>query len=175
MAAMLRTHSRCSRLQGGSPGSQRDPDYVPMVAGEHCGRTWHTCYMGTENSGVDACRRRGSSRRQSVGLHTSFLFASFLRFDATRSYHTDDSLDDTVVALPARDGTEPPSARMMARATWRTSRCRIYIPTAVPQAKLNLSRRQNGRASRRGVCVCFDTFAHPRSKGGHGYDVRRAV
>lgn len=47
-------------------GEPEDSDYVPSDAKEFCGRIFHTCYMGTENSSVET-RKRAKDLATAIG------------------------------------------------------------------------------------------------------------
>ncbi|KIY45029.1 glutamine-dependent NAD(+) synthetase with GAT domain-containing protein [Fistulina hepatica ATCC 64428] len=62
-------------------GGKQDSDYVPVDAREFCGRVFHTCYMGTENSSAET-RRRAKDLAEAIG-----------------SYHIDLNMDTCVTAV----------------------------------------------------------------------------
>lgn len=62
-------------------GEPEDSTYVPVDAKEFCGRIFHTCYMGTQNSSADT-RGRAKELAQSIG-----------------SYHVDLNMDTVVSAV----------------------------------------------------------------------------
>lgn len=45
-----------------------DPSYVPSDPKELCGRIFHTCYMGSENSSQDT-KRRAQVLAQQIGRY----------------------------------------------------------------------------------------------------------
>ncbi|KAI8459442.1 glutamine-dependent NAD(+) synthetase [Phakopsora pachyrhizi] len=57
------------------------PDYVPLDAREFCGRIFHTCYMGTENSSPET-RKRAKDLAVAIG-----------------SYHTDLNMDTIITSI----------------------------------------------------------------------------
>jgi len=62
-------------------GEPEDSLYVPVDAHEFCGRIFHTCYMGTENSSKET-RKRAKDLSEAIG-----------------SYHTDFNMDAVVSAI----------------------------------------------------------------------------
>jgi NAD+ synthase (glutamine-hydrolysing) len=62
-------------------GEPKDSEYLPTDAKEFCGRIFHTCYMGTENSSA-ATRGRAKELANSIG-----------------SYHVDLNMDTMVSAV----------------------------------------------------------------------------
>jgi len=62
-------------------GEKPDSSYVPKDAQEFCGRIFHTCYMGTENSSA-ATRDRAKNLSKAIG-----------------SYHIDLNMDTLVTAV----------------------------------------------------------------------------
>ncbi|PCH36266.1 glutamine-dependent NAD(+) synthetase with GAT domain-containing protein [Wolfiporia cocos MD-104 SS10] len=62
-------------------GEPEDSPYVPTDAREFCGRIFHTCFMGTENSSIDT-RRRAKELSEAIG-----------------SYHVDLNMDTVVTAV----------------------------------------------------------------------------
>lgn len=62
-------------------GEPVDSKYIPSDAREFCGRIFHTCYMGTENSSVDT-RNRARALAEAIG-----------------SYHIDLNMDTVVTAV----------------------------------------------------------------------------
>ncbi|KAL7006862.1 glutamine-dependent NAD(+) synthetase [Cystobasidiomycetes sp. EMM_F5] len=65
------------RMTGEPEGS----DYLPTDAREFCGRIFHTCYMGTENSSAET-RKRAKDLANAIG-----------------AYHTDLNMDAVVTAI----------------------------------------------------------------------------
>lgn len=49
-------------------GEPVDSEYVPSDAREFCGRIFHTCYMGTENSSTDT-RNRANALAEAIGSY----------------------------------------------------------------------------------------------------------
>lgn len=47
-------------------GLAEDSDYLPVDAREFCGRIFHTCYMGTENSSIET-RKRAKDLAEAIG------------------------------------------------------------------------------------------------------------
>lgn len=47
-------------------GEPEDSDYLPTDAREFCGRIFHTCYMGTENSSIET-RKRAKDLAEAIG------------------------------------------------------------------------------------------------------------
>ncbi|ETW78764.1 hypothetical protein HETIRDRAFT_435405 [Heterobasidion irregulare TC 32-1] len=62
-------------------GEPDDSGYIPSDPKEFCGRIFHTCYMGTENSSADT-RRRAKELSEAIG-----------------SYHIDLNMDTIVTAV----------------------------------------------------------------------------
>ncbi|THH10944.1 hypothetical protein EW146_g8214 [Bondarzewia mesenterica] len=62
-------------------GEPEDSGYIPSDPKEFCGRIFHTCYMGTENSSADT-RRRAKELGETIG-----------------SYHIDLNMDTVVTAV----------------------------------------------------------------------------
>lgn len=62
-------------------GEPVDSKYIPSDAREFCGRIFHTCYMGTENSSADT-RNRAKALAEAIG-----------------SYHIDLNMDTVVTAV----------------------------------------------------------------------------
>lgn len=62
-------------------GEPEDSTYVPEDAKELCGRIFHTCYMGTQNSSKDT-RSRAKQLSEAIG-----------------SYHVDLNMDTAVSAV----------------------------------------------------------------------------
>ncbi|KAI0035304.1 glutamine-dependent NAD synthetase with GAT domain-containing protein [Vararia minispora EC-137] len=62
-------------------GEPEDSDYLPVDPREFCGRIFHTCYMGTENSSKET-RQRAKQLAEDIG-----------------SYHTDLNMDSLVMAV----------------------------------------------------------------------------
>ena len=62
-------------------GEPVDSEYIPSDAREFCGRIFHTCYMGTENSSADT-RNRAKALAEAIG-----------------SYHIDLNMDTIVTAV----------------------------------------------------------------------------
>lgn len=62
-------------------GESSDSTYLPTDPREFCGRLFHTCYMGTENSSAET-RRRAKQLAESIG-----------------SYHVDLNMDTVVTAV----------------------------------------------------------------------------
>lgn len=49
-------------------GEPTDSDYLPTDAREFCGRIFHTCYMGTENSSIET-RKRAKDLAEAIGAY----------------------------------------------------------------------------------------------------------
>jgi len=49
-------------------GEPEDSEYVPKDPREFCGRIFHTCYMGTENSSADT-RGRAKQLAEAIGRY----------------------------------------------------------------------------------------------------------
>ncbi|PVG04706.1 glutamine-dependent NAD(+) synthetase with GAT domain-containing protein [Serendipita vermifera] len=79
-------------------GEHEESEYTPMDAKEFCGRIFHTCYMGTQNSSADT-RRRAKELAASIG-----------------SYHVDLNMDTVVTAVHA----------LFATVTGRQPRFRVH-------------------------------------------------
>ncbi|CAG8714052.1 573_t:CDS:2, partial [Acaulospora colombiana] len=79
-------------------GEPEESDYTPTDAKEFCGRIFHTCYMGTQNSSADT-RRRAKELAASIG-----------------SYHVDLNMDTVVTAVHA----------LFATITGRQPRFRVH-------------------------------------------------
>jgi NAD+ synthase (glutamine-hydrolysing) len=62
-------------------GEPADSKYIPSDPREFCGRIFHTCYMGTENSSTDT-RKRAKALAEAIG-----------------SYHIDLNMDTVVTAV----------------------------------------------------------------------------
>lgn len=62
-------------------GEPQDSSYVPLDPKEFCGRIFHTCYMGTQNSSADT-RGRAKQLADSIGC-----------------YHVDLNMDTVVSAV----------------------------------------------------------------------------
>jgi NAD+ synthase (glutamine-hydrolysing) len=62
-------------------GGPVDSEYIPSDPREFCGRIFHTCYMGTENSSAET-RNRAKALAEAIG-----------------SYHIDLNMDTVVTAV----------------------------------------------------------------------------
>ncbi|KDE06383.1 hypothetical protein MVLG_03290 [Microbotryum lychnidis-dioicae p1A1 Lamole] len=62
-------------------GEKPDSEYVPVDAREFCGRIFHTCYMGTENSSIET-RKRAKDLAEAIG-----------------SYHVDLNMDTVITSI----------------------------------------------------------------------------
>lgn len=62
-------------------GEPADSTYLPTDAKEFCGRIFHTCYMGTENSSAET-RKRAKDLAEAIG-----------------AYHVDLNIDTAVSAV----------------------------------------------------------------------------
>ncbi|KAI5478009.1 hypothetical protein MNV49_005701 [Pseudohyphozyma bogoriensis] len=62
-------------------GLPNDSTYIPKDAREYCGRIFHTCYMGTENSSIET-RKRAKDLAEAIG-----------------SYHVDLNMDLVITAI----------------------------------------------------------------------------
>jgi len=47
-------------------GEAEDSEYIPVDPREFCGRIFHTCYMGTQNSSNDT-RQRAKDLAEAIG------------------------------------------------------------------------------------------------------------
>jgi len=83
-----------ARRIAGEPG---DSNYVPTDARKLCGRTMHTCYMGTENSSSET-RGRAKELAEALGS-SSPIFITLFWPDRNVSYHMDVNMDTIVTAL----------------------------------------------------------------------------
>jgi NAD+ synthase (glutamine-hydrolysing) len=79
-------------------GEPVDSKYIPLDPREFCGRIFHTCYMGTENSSADT-RNRAKALAEAIG-----------------SYHIDLNMDTVVTAVRA----------LFATVTGMTPRFRVH-------------------------------------------------
>lgn len=52
-------------------GEEHDSKYLPVDAKEFCGRIFHTCYMGTENSSIET-RKRAKDLADAIGRLVDF-------------------------------------------------------------------------------------------------------
>jgi len=62
-------------------GEPDDSSYIPSDPREFCGRVFHTCYMGTENSSTET-RKRAKDLGEAIG-----------------SYHVDLNMDSVVTSV----------------------------------------------------------------------------
>ncbi|SCZ87891.1 BZ3500_MvSof-1268-A1-R1_Chr2-3g05359 [Microbotryum saponariae] len=67
-------------------GEKPDSDYVPVDAREFCGRIFHTCYMGTENSSIET-RKRAKDLAEAIGRLNM------------HSYHVDLNMDTVITSI----------------------------------------------------------------------------
>ncbi|SCV74870.1 BQ2448_7899 [Microbotryum intermedium] len=86
-------------------GEKADSDYVPVDAKEFCGRIFHTCYMGTENSSIET-RKRAKDLAEAIGrsVEHAFILQSgleklIIRFPLSRSYHVDLNMDTIITSI----------------------------------------------------------------------------
>ena len=59
-------------------GEPEDTSYIPSDPKEFCGRLFHTCYMGTENSTIDT-RKRAKDLAEAIGRYRQFVPRVYLR------------------------------------------------------------------------------------------------
>ena len=91
-------------------GEPPDSTYVPLDAKEFCGRIFHTCYMGTQNSSADT-RGRAKQLAQSIGC-----------------YHVDLNMDTVVSAVQT----------LFSTVTGQTPRFKVYGGSAAENLALQI-------------------------------------
>ena len=79
-------------------GEPEDSSYIPSDPKEFCGRLFHTCYMGTENSTVET-RKRAKELAEAIGRYRPLHARSIAAHAKPVSYHIDLNMDTVVTSV----------------------------------------------------------------------------
>jgi len=81
-------------------GEPEDSNYVPVDAHEFCGRIFHSCFMGTENSSKET-RKRAKDLSAAIGRYSAPMCSDWTEklTQSGNSYHTDFNMDLVVTAV----------------------------------------------------------------------------